>query len=324
MPNIAIIPIDNRPVCYQLPQLISYLDKDNNIFLPDINLLGSNRKDAKIKELLEWLEKTENTDIIIISLDTIAYGGLISSRRSSDDFYEIKSRIEILEQILNKKNAKVYAFSSIMRISNNNYNDEEKEYWSLYGKKIFEYSYNIHKLEKTFKSVNLADKYNAGNIPKDILKDYLETRKRNFNINKYYIELKKRGIFDSLVFSKDDCAKFGFNVKEAEELEQISKGVNGIYIKTGADEIPLSLLSRALNKDKRIKISTLYTNPDTIDKISKYEDISVKKSVESQIDLAGGILSEDKDSDIVLVINNFKEAKCSQILVVSTVKYQRS
>ena len=316
MPNIAIIPIDNRPVCYQLPQLISYLDKDNNIFLPDINLLGSNRKDAKIKELLEWLEKTENTDIIIISLDTIAYGGLISSRRSSDDFYEIKSRIEILEQILNKKNAKVYAFSSIMRISNNNYNDEEKEYWSLYGKKIFEYSYNIHKLEKTFKSVNLADKYNAGNIPKDILKDYLETRKRNFNINKYYIELKKRGIFDSLVFSKDDCAKFGFNLKEAEELEQISKGVNGIYIKTGADEIPLSLLSRALNKDKRIKISTLYTNPDTIDKISKYEDISVKKSVESQIDLAGGILSEDKDSDIVLVINNFKEAQGELVMDV--------
>ena len=316
MTNIAIIPLDNRPVCYQLPQNISHLDESNNIYLPESNILGNKKKNANIKKILEWLEKLENTDIIIISLDTIAYGGLVSSRRSSDDFYEIKSRIEMLEQILNRKNAKVYAFSSIMRISNNNYNDEEKEYWSLYGKKIFEYSYNIHKLEKTFKSVNLTDKYNAGNIPKDILKDYIETRKRNFNINKYYIELKKRGILDTLVFSKDDCAEFGFNVKEAEELEQISKGIDGIYIKTGADEIPLSLLSRALNRDKKIKISTLYTNPDTINKISKYEDISVKESVESQIDLAGGIISEPEDSDLVLIINNFKKEQGELVMNV--------
>ena len=316
MTNIALVPIDNRPVCYQLPQFIANLDKTNKIYLPDKSILGTDKKNADTKKILEWIKSLNNIDVIILSLDTIAYGGLVSSRRSCDDFYEIKSGIEILEQILNKKNAKVYAFSSIMRISNNNYNDEEKEYWNLYGKKIFEYSYNIHKLEKTLKSSNLADKYNAGNIPKEILKDYLETRKRNFNINKYYIELKKRGIFDTLIFSKDDCAEFGLNVKEAEELEQLSKGIDGICIKTGADEIPLSLLSRALNKDKRIKISTLYTSPDTIDKISKYEDIPVKESVESQIDMAGGILSDDKDSDLVLVINNFKSEQGELVMDV--------
>ena len=79
-------------------------------------------------------------DAIILSLDTLAYGGLIPSRRCPETFEQIKHRIETLKEILDGKDCKIYAFSSIMRISNNNYNEEEKEYWSEWGKKIFEYS----------------------------------------------------------------------------------------------------------------------------------------------------------------------------------------
>ena len=212
MSNIAIIPIDNRPVCYNLAAQISSLDRENKVFLPDISFMGTNKKPADINSILCWLEELKNIDIVIIALDTIAYGGLVSSRKSNDDFFEIKARIERLKDILSKKNARIFAFSSIMRISNNNINDEEKEYWSEYGTKIYEYSYNIHKLEKTFKTTDLISKYTKGNIPPEILKDYTETRKRNFEINKYYIELKSQGIFNTLVFSKDDCAKFGLAI----------------------------------------------------------------------------------------------------------------
>ena len=78
-----------------------------------------------------------------------------------------------------------------MRISNNNVNEEEKEYWNLWGKKIFEYSYNTHKLGKF-----------ENDVPKEILDDYLKTRKRNFEINKIYLEFQKRGLFSTLVFFK--------------------------------------------------------------------------------------------------------------------------
>ena len=84
-------------------------------------------------------------------------------------------------------------------------------------------------------------------IPQEILNDYLNTRKRNFEVNKYYIDLKKQGLIDTLVFSKDDCAEFGLNVQEANELGALTVDEENIFIKTGADEIPLSLLSRALN-----------------------------------------------------------------------------
>ena len=79
-----------------------------------------------------------------------------------------------------------------------------------------------------------------------------------------------------------------------------------MFIKTGADEIPLTPLSRAINLHKNLKIAPIYTNPDSINKISKYEDISVEESVKSQIELAGASVSSYEDCDLVLLVNNFK------------------
>ena len=317
MAKIAMIPIDNRPVCYTLPKQIIDLVKEHELFLPDRSLLGDLTKNADINGILDWLKSLIDIDTFVVSLDTIAYGGLISSRRSNDSFEEIKQRIDEFSNILKSHNAKVYAFSSIMRISNNNINEEEKEYWSSYGTKIFQYSYNIHKMEVTCDGASmLACNCNATRIPEDILEDYLNTRKRNFEINKYYIELKKQGLFDTLVFSKDDCSEYGLNVKEANLLKEEAKTLENVLIKTGADEIPLTLLSRALNKNKFIKIAPVYTNIDAVDKISKYEDITVEESVKSQIELAGASISSYDDCDLVLLVNNFKNEQGELVMDV--------
>ena len=233
--NIAFIPIDNRPVCYTLPEQICAIDENIKLFMPERKLLGSLTKYADVNEIFSWLENLPELDAIVMCLDTVAYGGLISSRRCPDSFEQIKSRVEKLKSILEKKNAKIYAFSSIMRISNNNVNEEEKEYWNKWGKKIFDYSYQTHKLGTESCITNI--------IPTEILDDYLATRKRNFEINKLYLEYQKQGLFDTLVFSKDDCAEYGFNVQEAQILEKL-----GGFVKTGADEIPLTLLARAVVK----------------------------------------------------------------------------
>ena len=124
--KICFIPIDNRPVCYNLAKDICAVDKNIELFIPPREFLGDLTKPAKIEELFQWLENLPKTDCMIIALDTLAYGGLIPSRRSPDSFEEIKSRIKRLKPLLSDR--KVYAFSSIMRISNNNYNEEEKEY----------------------------------------------------------------------------------------------------------------------------------------------------------------------------------------------------
>ncbi|MBO5738379.1 DUF4127 family protein [bacterium] len=285
--KICVIPIDNRPVCYNLLKDIAQIDKSIELYLPPREHLGDLTKSANLPALFNWLENCPKCDAIILSLDTIAYGGLIPSRRSTETFDEIKTRIEKLKTILVKKEAKIYAFSSIMRISNNNYNEEEKEYWKDFGKKIFEYSYSEGKK-------NL-------NIPESILNDYLSTRKRNFEINKLYLDWQKEGLFETLIFSKDDCAEFGFNVEEAKTLELL-----GGKTKTGADEIPLTLFAKAIKKE--IKVYIEYIEPDCKNLISNYEDISIEKSILGQLELADIKTTSSKDkADVILIINNFRE-----------------
>lgn len=285
--KIAFVPIDNRPVCYQLPKMIAELNPEVEFFIPPIEFLGDLKKSAQTTNLTEWLKELPAVDSIILPLDTLAYGGLIPSRKCSNSFEDIAQRMLRIKNILSEKNAKIFAFSSIMRISNNNINEEEKDYWSLYGTRIFQYSYDFHKrgISKIY-------------IPSDILQDYLATRKRNFTVNKMYLDWQKEGFFDTLIFSKDDCAEYGFNVMEAEELESL-----GGVTRTGADEIPLALLARAFNK--KISVAPVFLEPECKNLISNYEDISIEKSVLGQLELAGVSVTDKQDADVLLVVNNF-------------------
>ncbi len=304
--KVCFIPIDNRPVCYNLAKDICAIDKSIELFIPPREYLGDLKKTADINKLFVWLENIPKTDIMILSLDTLVYGGLIPSRRSNETLEELKIRVNQIRKLIAGKN--VYAFSSIMRISNNNYNEEEKEYWSNWGKKIFEYSF-------------LSDKIGYSpdtDIPKEILEDYISTRKRNFEINKMYLDFQKEGLFEALIFSKDDCAEYGFNVAEARELEKL-----GGKTKTGADEIPLTLLSRSIKKD--VKIYPLFTEPDYKNCISNYEDVTIEQSVLGQLDLGGfKVVNSEEDADVVLVINNFIEKQGELVMNWETIPYSNS
>lgn len=300
--NIAFVPIDNRPVCYTLPAQICAADTGINLFMPEREWLGDLKKFADVDKIFQWLKDLPSADAVILPLDTVAYGGLISSRRSTDTFDKIYKRIEKLKDILSEKNAKIYAFSSIMRISNNNINEEEKEYWNKWGKKIFNYSFCMDKFGTVCKN----------EVPSDILDDYLATRRRNFEINKTYLQWGN--FFDTLVFSKDDCAEYGFNVQEARELEKL-----GGFVKTGADEIPLTLLARSIKG--KLKVSPIFLEPKYKNLISNYEDVSIENSVRGQLELAGCEVCEPQDADILLYVNNFKEHQGEIVMKVPTTPY---
>lgn len=305
--KIAFLPIDNRPVCYTLPKIIAGIDGNVEFTIPQRELLGDLKKIADIDGLFEWLKNLPKQDAIIISLDTLVYGGLIPSRRGKESLEDLKLRLEKLKNILLGKNAKIYATSSIMRISNNNFNEEEKEYWNKYGKKIFEYSYNLHKTGTA-----------QTDVPNEIIEDYISTRNRNFEVNKIYLNWQKEGLFETLVFSKDDCAQYGLNVKEAQELELL-----GGFTKTGADEIPLSLLSRAVNKS--MKIYPVFLEPDYKNLISNYEDVSVENSVKGQIELAGCEICNNKENaDLILYINNFKHHQGEIVMKTETEPFSKT
>lgn len=313
--KIAFVPIDNRPVCYSLAKDIAAIDSDLELFLPERKLLGGLTSQADIEGILRWLEQIGEVDAYVISLDTIAHGGLISSRRSKDSFEQIKQRLDRLKKCLK---GKVYAFSSVMRISNNNVNEEEKEYWSEYGTQIFEYSYNFHKNNE-----EITD------VPKKIINDYLATRYRNFKINQMYVDWLSEGVFSTLVFSKDDCAEYGLNVFEAGILEdkikakKLDSTTRVGLVKTGADEIPLTLLARAVSElnSQSPQICPKFLALEHKNLISNYEDISIEKSVIAQIELAGGNVVKEDEAQLVILVNNFEEFQGEIVMGVKTAPY---
>lgn len=123
---------------------------------------------------------------------------------------------------------------------------------------------------------------------------------------------------NTLIFSKDDCAPKGFNVDEARELERL-----GAKTKTGADEIPLTLLARAIEKE--IKVFVEFTEPDYKDCISNYEDVSIEKSVQGQLELGGFTQVQTREeADVILIVNNFIEKQGEHVMGWTTQPFRKT
>ncbi len=334
--KILFIPLDDRPVSYTLPHQIASINNKINFFEPPREFLGGLTNYSDVDKILQWLDdtlKTEKIDYIIVSLDTIAYGGLIPSRRSNDSAVKILDRLDAFRKIIessqsvivrseatkqskehldcfvwvdtpprNDNSPKIYGFSSIMRISDSYVNEEEKEYWDRHGKEIFKYSYLTHKENKEPDELKKR-------IPHEILEDYLQTRDRNFSINRFYLSWLEENFLDFLVFSKDDTGQFGLNVQEAETLNleiQQNEGSDKAVILTGADEIPSDLISRAIVDyfDVKISIFPVFSTENGGNIISRYEDKTIQEAVQAQINLCGAEIADSKEyADMYLLVN---------------------
>ncbi len=289
--SILLIPIDDRPVCYDFPIGLCSLASDINLIIPPRELLGSLKSYANIEGLFRWIRSINTPiDYTVCCLDTIAYGGLIASRRIDTPVEKIKTNINRFFDLIKKKHSKLYAFSSIMRISNNNINEEEKEYWDKYGKQIFDYSYEFHK----------GNKIPSHSIPMDVLDDYLETRKRNLELNKYYLTKEA----DFLVYSRDDTARYGLNVLESIEIKGIieEKHANAMVI-SGADEIWAGLIARAYLDfhGEQMSFAPLYNHPDAENVITRYDGVSIDETFSRYLKMLGANRSEN--ADINLFVN---------------------
>ena len=152
---------------------------------------------------------------------TVCYnGGLITGRRSLEDLKTITARLDRIKKwkSLCQMPLTIMAQSSIMRISDNYDNTEEKEYWAKYGREIFEWSACLHKLAQGEKPIPGLLESLERRIPEPIRKDYLDTRRRNFSINMSLLKGmegdKTQRFLDYLIFSQDDSGAYGLNVSE--------------------------------------------------------------------------------------------------------------
>jgi hypothetical protein len=302
-----LLPVDNRPITYSFPQLICQL-AGLKVLAPPRHLMGSLVAAADIKALWHWLEHTVlevSQGAVFICLDTLLYGGLVSARRCNDSLEIILARAAQIVSLkkLSGGRLKIYAQSSIMRISDNYDSTEEKPYWSQYGRDIFRWSELLHKTEIGLFDTKTELEAAQSLISGDVRADYLSTRQRNFTVNERIIDYVVRGYIDYLVFSQDDSGKYGLNVLEKDKLMLLAKEkkTRNIQAYAGADEVLMSLIAHHLisERQKQPQIIVEFSSPSGKEIGSNYEGQNIGSSLECQATAQGLQIVPPRNLDTV-------------------------
>lgn len=317
--TIAILPLDDRPPNYEFPALLAEAAQLRSL-LPPKEWLGTPWRVGQMDNLAAWLAETAPTaSALIVALDTLGYGGLVNSRRSTDCVETVLARLEQLRQLKSQyPQLTILGYNILMRITRGNDNEEEKAFWGTYGARIFRISYLedrlvMHAGDATPDNAELAQLREE--VPAEFLDDYLSGRARNHAINRTMIEWTAAGIFDYLIIPQDDTVEYGWNIAEARQLRQLARKLgitNRVAIYPGTDETDMLLLARYVTKhfDFVPTVWTRYSSVRAGEVITAYEDRPMEELIKAHLGPLGGtIAASPEEADILLYVNSPAEVQ---------------
>lgn len=312
MKRVAVLPMDDRPVNYDYP---SYLSRaaGMEVVLPPREWLGNPWRASRHSDLVGWLEgSAQEADALVVAIDTLAYGGLIPSRTSSESADVVLARLGILRRIKTARpGLPIMASSVILRINRSDSSEEEKPYCAVYGSRIFRLSSLEHKAElgeATAAEIGARDSLRA-EIPDDVYADYRRGRARNHAVNRAMLEWVADGVFDYLLLPQDDTADYGWNVAEARGIQALirSRGLGDHAITyPGADEIGCLLLARYVCREARFapRIWPRYSGVTGPSVVTAYEDRPFHELLKAHLSPLNGTIAESpQDADLTLFVN---------------------
>ena len=137
--KIVMVSLDERPCNHLYPQLMPKGDYEL-VMIPS-ELLGNKKVPADTKVIHDWiLDNVKDADVVILSMDTVCFGGIVPSRLHYETYDTLSQRTRIIEEIKEvNSNIKIYAFELIMRCPTYSSSDEEPDYYQTYGRKIHLY-----------------------------------------------------------------------------------------------------------------------------------------------------------------------------------------
>jgi hypothetical protein len=311
-PVMVFLPLDDRPVNYDYPCYLARI-AGYDLQMPPREWLGNPWRPSKHSQLVDWLvHAAEGADLLVVSLDTLAYGGLIPSRTSREPVEDVLKRLECLKDLKSRQpKLPIYASSVVLRISRANSAEEEKDYWATYGSQMFRLSYLEHKIDLGVATTEEKDEKDNldKEIPQDVYDDYLAGRKRNHRVNLTMIEWLEQGTFDYLLLPQDDTAEYGWNIAEARLLQSTLRLKNlteKAITYPGADEIGSLLLASVACRQAgfKPKVFPRYSSIRSASVTTAYEDRPIHELIKAHLAPLGGcIVSDVHDADFLLYVN---------------------
>ena len=247
--TILFVPQDDRPVSYTYT--VSTAEKAGYTLLtpPKAYLSGKNKRGYP-EQIWRWVnDNISRADAVVISTDTLIYGGLVDSRKHNDSLSTLQYRENKIRDLhAAYPNLPIYAFGTIMRTPYASSGGVEPYYYDKYGTDIYRISTlqdkqdtGIITKEETAELLSLKL-----TVPSEYLQDWFKRRTKNNIINRRLIEDTKKGVFTYFCEGHDDNSKnsqttmeFRYQKKDTRKLKD---NVFGSF--PGADQLALLLIAR--------------------------------------------------------------------------------
>lgn len=307
--SVAFVPLDDRPVTRQLPQLLGRI-AGVRVLVPPRALLGRYLTPGRPDDIIAWLntDAQRSADAYVVSSDMLAYGGLVASRVPGVRYADAVNRLRELQHLrtMNPR-APVYAFGTIMRLAPTGVPAAGP------GATFFA-AYPVWKYLQQYANLHdpplPAEIQTAETLRQQIgdatLQAYLDTRARNLAVDLYLTRLAASGTVEREVLGQDDAGPVGLHLKDVRALKDAvaTAGITAkVSIEPGADELGMALVARALARQARWtpRVSVVYSTPDGAQANDPLEFAPVSAAIGGLVDLVGGTL-DDRNPDLTLFV----------------------
>jgi hypothetical protein len=297
---IALLSLDDRPCNWRFPAEIAAIGGDE-LLAPPREMLGHFNTPGSAHELQAWLEQLPEVTGLIVSIDMLAYGGLVASRKTATDLKTALERLETLKTWrASRPDVPIYAFNVLMRLAITMDSDAAVPHY-----------YNVMRWARLVdeaarfpseeKERELAEVKSA--IPAPILDEYCGARARNHAVNLKMVEWLADGTFDYFLVTQEDCTQFGLHRREQDEITARARelGVDERFaLHPGADEAALTLLAHSWNSETKFQIH--WNDESAKRRIAVFEDVPYEDALHSHIVAMGGSFV-DESADVQLFVN---------------------
>ncbi|MGM9998845.1 MAG: DUF4127 family protein [Candidatus Bruticola sp.] len=291
MSSLLLLPLDDRPCCWQFPQRLAEIVGCSLLLPPDSYWRGEDKRCPERANhyalaLVNWLSTAAasvGADLAgcIVSADALFYGGLVSSRCP----VELAGLEPIAQRFWHESRLwPLLLFSSVMRAAPTQYTASEVSAALRLTELSRQVAIQFAELsrrcpaktrseieQEVLSRCSWAEAYQ---LEPAFLSKYLELRRRKDLANRSLLaswlkaadrlseheaaaSFSKQRVLSNLrylVFGFDDSKTAGFNLWEAKFLREHANGVPSVSFGAGTDETAMLLLARALSPGCRLEI----------------------------------------------------------------------
>jgi hypothetical protein len=306
--KLLLVPPDTRPPTLHFPETLAKA-AGYDVAVPPPAALNHLNQPGDFKTLKHWLQKeVEGAGALILSLEQLCLGGMIPARRVNDSLEEVLKKLALLRDLKRQRPAlRILAGGVIVRVAHGNDPLEEKPYYGEYGSQLRAYSEAFDRFERQHSADLEAKLWQVTkSIPNKILSDWLTTRQRNHALHLQALELLHEGVLEHLCLTLDDTTPFGLAAYDRRNLEKKVDEMQvwpKVDIYPGADEVPVTLLARAL-QDAPTNVYVRYSSVNGATTGLIFEDRPVGELVKAQLRAARCMQVDTlAEADVVLAVN---------------------